>query len=126
MDLFSKKVGQQYSASKSSLERRVRDEVLRDLAARYNSSSLSRAQEKTQLLTTQLHTNIDLATRNLESLDELDTRSTNLLESSRSFQAQSKALKCQFCRDYWRTNLIILLVVGIIITIIVVAVTQSK
>jgi hypothetical protein len=31
-----------------------------------------------------------------------------------------------FRRDYWKTNLIILLVIGIIITIIVVSVTQSK
>jgi hypothetical protein len=99
MDLFSRKVGQQYSASKSSLERRVRDEVLKDMVARFNSSSLSRAQEKTQLLTSQLHTNIDLATRNLDTLDELDARSTNLLDSSRTFQSQSQSLKCKFCRS---------------------------
>lgn len=112
------------NGSKGSLERRAGD-ILRRVVEQYNTSSLLNAKQKVNVLTNKMKDNVDLAMANVDKMDELDVKSAEIEEASRTFKDNTAKVKCAMCKSYYKSMLIIALIVIVVIVVIVVIATQK-
>jgi len=112
----------EWGASKMTLGKRI-DKVLQQILKKYNTSSLLQANQRVDDVKSVMTENVNIALSNVEKLEEIDQKSKQLEDSSKSFYDKSHKVKCRMLSQYWKVASLLVIVIVVVVVIIAVSLT---